>query len=93
MRLIEVKTAKEFAAAVLADPIMIMAVNAVLDKAPEFKLVLCKECKHSRTPGNTSIRYDLPGTLTCMNPDSPCHYRHTLGDGYCPFGERKDDDT
>lgn len=54
------------------------------------EVVRCKECMYSRTPGNTSIRYDLPGTLTCMNPNSPCHYRHTLGDGYCPFGEKKD---
>ena len=58
--------------------------------ADTVEVIRCKDCKHSRTPGNTAIRYDLPGTLTCMNPDSPCHYRHTLGEGYCPFGERKD---
>ena len=45
MKLIDVKVAKEFASTALADPIMIMAVNAVLDKAPGFDLVRCKECK------------------------------------------------
>lgn len=86
MKLLEVKTTKDFASTILADPILKMAVFAVLDKAPEFKLVRCKECKFSKTPGDTAIRYGLPGTLTCINPDSPCHYRHVLGDGYCPYG-------
>lgn len=54
--------------------------------------VRCKDCKYSRTPGNTAIRYGLPGTLTCVNPDSPCHYRHVLGDGYCPYGGKKEHD-
>jgi hypothetical protein len=57
----------------------------------KLKIVLCKECKHSRTPGNTSIRYGLPGTVTCANPNSPCHYRHTKGEDYCPYGVKKDD--
>jgi hypothetical protein len=55
-------------------------------------VVRCKECKHSRTPGNTSIRYGLPGTVTCANPNSPCHYRHTKGEDYCPYGQRREHD-
>ena len=93
MKLIEAKTAKEFASTLLADPILKMAVYAVLDKALEFELVRCKECKHSKLPTELTQRYGLPGTLVCHNPNSPCRHRHTLGDGYCPFGERKDDDT
>ena len=46
MKLIEAKTAKEFASTLLADPILKMAVYAVLDKAPEFDLVRCKDCIH-----------------------------------------------
>lgn len=36
MKLVEVKATKEFASTFLADPILKMAVNAVLDNAPEF---------------------------------------------------------
>ena len=37
MKLVEVKATKEFASTFLADPILKMAVNAVLDNAPEFE--------------------------------------------------------
>lgn len=36
MKLIEVAEAKEFASTIMADPILKMAVNAVLDNAPAY---------------------------------------------------------
>lgn len=59
-----------------------------LDSLPE--LVRCKDCKHSKLPSALTQKYGLPGTLVCNNPNSPCNHRHTLGDGYCPYGVRKD---
>jgi hypothetical protein len=49
MKLIEAKQAKEFASTFLADKILQAAVNAVLDNAPGFELVRCKDCKHYMT--------------------------------------------
>lgn len=46
MKLIEVESAKEFAKTFLPDIFFQMAVNSVLDAAPEFDLIRCKECKH-----------------------------------------------
>lgn len=45
MKLIEAKQAKEFASTFLADKILQAAVNAVVDNAPGFELVRCKDCK------------------------------------------------
>ncbi len=44
MKLVEVKTAKEFASTFFGDPVLKMAVNAALDNAPGFDLVRCKDC-------------------------------------------------
>lgn len=44
MKLIEAKQAKEFASTFLADRILQAAVNAVVDNAPGFDLVRCKDC-------------------------------------------------
>ena len=49
MKLIEAKQAKEFASTFLADKILQAAVNAVVDNAPGFDLVRCKDCKHYKT--------------------------------------------
>ena len=46
MTVIEVKQAKELADTSFGDPVLTMAVNAVLDKAPKFELVRCKDCKY-----------------------------------------------
>lgn len=46
MKLIEAKTAKEFAGTFFNDPILKMAINAAIDNAPGFDLVQCKDCKH-----------------------------------------------
>ena len=44
-KLIEVQATNEFARTFLADPILKIAVNAVLNNAPGFDLVYCRECK------------------------------------------------
>ena len=81
MKLIEVKQAKEFASTLLADPILKMAVYAVLDKAPEFDLVRCKDCKHAGINEN--------------HPKKPllCYLTRMCGtvdpEWYCWQGERK----
>ena len=44
MKLVEVQSTKEFASTFLNDIFLKMAVNRVLDAAPSFDLVHCKEC-------------------------------------------------
>ena len=64
-----------------------------IDNAPivdAVEVVRCEDCKHSKLPGFVTLHYGLPGTLTCTNRNSPCNNRHTLGEGYCPYGEKKD---
>ena len=46
MKLLEVQSTKEFADTFLPDIFFRMAVHRVLDAAPEFDLVRCKECKY-----------------------------------------------
>lgn len=78
MKLVEVQAAKEFASTFLNDIFFKMAVNSVLDAAPGFDLVHCKDCKH---------RSDVldSGNYLCN--------RKMIGmvrpDDYCSFGERK----
>lgn len=79
MKLVEVQAAKEFASTFLNDIFFKMAVNSVLDAAPGFDLVRCKECKY---------RADA---LDCGN--YLCN-RKMLGmvrpDDFCSFGEREE---
>ena len=83
MKLIEVNRAKEFASTLFGDPVLKMAVNAVLDKAPEFELVRCKDCK--RYKENTEAR-----TRFCRRE---LGYMYAKPDGFCSYGERKIDET
>ena len=77
MKLIEAKQAKEFASTFLADKILQAAVNAVVDNAPGFELVRCKDCEH----------YVLRA-LACRNE----HMNGVIGiDGFCSYGERRTD--
>ena len=59
------------------------AVNAV-------PVVRCRECKYSTLPSSITQKYGVPGTLTCHNRYSPCNNRNVSGEGFCPYGERKD---
>ena len=70
MKLVEVKTAKEFASTFFGDPILKMAVNAALDNAPEFELVRCEKCKH----------YDKGGEY-CNFWRGVRHHEHFCGEG------------
>lgn len=56
MKLVEVQSTKEFADSFLPDIFFRMAVNRVLDAAPGFELVRCKECFAN---GCCSIQIDI----------------------------------
>lgn len=77
MKLIEAKQAKEFASTFLADKILQAAVNAVLDNAPGFELVRCKDCKWW-----TDYYCRNTNGASCMVVN---------GDWFCAAGERRTD--
>lgn len=56
MKLLELQSTKEFASTFLNDIFFKMAVNRVLDAAPGFDLVRCKECIGD---GGCSIQIDM----------------------------------
>ena len=56
MKLVEVQSTKEFASTFLPDIFLKMAVNRVLDAAPAFDLVFCKECI---ADGGCSMQIDM----------------------------------
>lgn len=56
------------------------------------EVVRCRECKYSTLPSSITQKYGVPGTLTCHNRYSPCNNRNVSGEGFCPYGERKDGD-
>jgi hypothetical protein len=73
MKLLDAKATKEFASTFLADPILKMAVNAVLNNAPGIELVHCSECKHEEICAfRQMMKYD-----------------HGIDDPYCAYAERK----
>ena len=74
------KTAKEFASTLLADPILKMAVYAVLDKAPEFDLVRCKDCIHYM------LWEDSEENKTCAKAIG---LMISAPEDFCSFGERR----
>ena len=81
MKLVEVKSTKEFASSFLPDIFFRMAVNRVLDNAPGFDLVYCKECKH------------MEKTPDCLRWCNVWNGINGMGDeGFCNYGERKDND-
>lgn len=81
-KLIEVQATKEFASTFLNDIFFKMAVNRVLDAAPGFDLVRCKDCIHFDP--KKALR---PGGIWCeywgTDPDP---------EDWCCKGERKDND-
>ena len=83
MKLLEVKTAKEFASTFFGDPILKWAVNKVLDNAPCFDVVQCKDCKHYRNhPNGLCYLHTEPydnkqgykGESVCVEPGDFCSY-------------------
>ena len=83
MKLLEVQSTKDFASTFLNDIFFKMAVNRVLDAAPAFDLVHCKECKH------WCYEYDDVGLCVTDVPDIDGVQR--LADDFCSYGERKDE--
>lgn len=77
-KLIEVQAAKEFAGTFLPDIFLKMAVHRVLNAAPGFDLVHCKECRHYNTGGCAD------GFGWCQAWDGGRMDEH-----FCNFGERK----
>lgn len=80
MKLIEVQSAKVFAESFLPDIFFRMAVNRVLDAAPAFDLVHCKECKHY-----VDSPYDN-GDMMC---EKWGEWIFPNDDDFCSCGERK----
>lgn len=80
MKLLEVQSTKDFASTFLNDIFFKMAVNRVLDAAPGFELVYCKDCKWCSVD-NDVIR-------VCNHP---CGYVSGGMGGlfFCAGGERK----
>ena len=79
MELIEAKTAKEFASTFYNDPILKMAVNAVVDKVHKMEIVNCRDCKYC-------------SRLSSLPNDIFCTYLFTeviCPDDFCSRGERK----
>lgn len=80
MKVIEVKTAKEFASTFLCDPVLQMAVNSVLNNAPGFELIRCKDCIWRS-------EFDANEIAMCFD-----HEQYVTESDYCSNGERKDND-
>lgn len=76
MELIEPKRAKEFASTLFNDPILKMAVNAVLDKTPKLEIVNCKDCKWKYEYCQSNFYCDLTG-------------HQIYEDDFCSYGERE----
>lgn len=77
MKLVEVQSTKDFANTFLNDIFFRMAVNRVLDNAPEFEMVHCKECRFA-------IDETSDGWMWC---NQWCN--GTNCEGYCHMGEKK----
>lgn len=84
MKLVEVKAAKEFASTFFGDPVLKMAVNAVLDNTPGFDLVRCKDCMYSDYAFEKYWCEYHWNKYKC----SPSPFE-VKADGFCNNGERK----
>ena len=83
MKLIEANQLKECGSTLFNDPILKMAVNAVVDNCPGFELVRCKDCKQ------WMYEYDDVGLCVTDVPDVDGVQR--LADDFCSYGERRTD--
>ena len=86
MKLVDPNQAKEFAATLFGDPILKMAVNAVMNNVPKLdasEVVFCEMCRHSSKTGRA-------GYLFCNNP---CGMgRGVISTDFCSDGERNGND-
>lgn len=80
MKLIDVAAAKEFARTILPDIFFQMAVNRVLDAAPSFDLVHCKDCKHYCSFYNECDEEH--------NHYTEEGFREVYDNDFCSYGER-----
>ncbi len=89
-KLLELQSTKEFASTFLNDIFFKMAVNRVLDAAPGFELVRCKECKHYDYRNKTRLAQSKQweGKTKCCCRSAAIF---TKPDDFCSYGERKQD--
>ena len=85
MKLIEVKQAKECASTLFKDPILTMAVNAVMDNCPGFELVRCKDCVYAKKDGIHQI------SLLCTRFMTGKFAHRMRPYDFCSYGERRTD--
>lgn len=78
-KVVEVQRTKEFAYTFLNDIFLRMAVNRVLDAAPGFDLVRCKECKYW-----DKATVNKKGFLIC-----PASGMEIMAKDFCSYGERR----
>lgn len=79
MKLIEANQLKECGSTLFNDPILKMAVNAVVDNCPGFEIVRCKDCKRCHYYGEDVYGCRAYGMMK-ITPD-----------GFCSYGERRTD--
>lgn len=89
---------QDTARAILKDPILIMAVDAVAKAAPGVEVVRCKDCQNSKVE-----QMSIPGDdLSRQFPMYVCeHPRGEVGtdplymeaDDFCSYGERRHDNA
>ena len=80
MKLIEANQLKECGSTLFNDPILKMAVNAVVDNCPGMEIVYCKDCKwrsHNTPDGFHWCDEHERGSL--------------MDDDFCSYGERRTD--
>lgn len=88
MRLIDADTAAAFAENCGAT---FVAKRLRDSKAFPDVVVRCKDCKYSALPAELTQRYGKPGTLTCHNMHAPSNRRNVGSNGFCSYGEPKED--
>ena len=80
MKVVDVKAVNEVAYTMLGDPILKMAVNAVVNSTPTIDLVQCKDCRmyeENREARTTFCRREL-------------NHLYAKPDGFCSYGVRRD---
>lgn len=90
-KLIDVTSARETADVILGDPILKMAVNAVLNNTQGFDLVRCKNCKNRGTdlcPMYSEEIIEWDDGDGYHDTDFIIHDR-TKDEGFCDRGERE----
>lgn len=79
MKVVDIKTVNEVAYTMLGDPMLKMAVDAVMRSIPTIDLVQCKDCRmyeENREARTTFCRREL-------------NYVYAKPDGFCSYGVRR----